>query len=851
MRAALLTVLAVALSIGAADARTQRAAPAAAPAPAQQTLTLTDRGYYEERGLNVLVFSNWYDGNFSDSKISGVELIHHGVRTATNGDVRMLPTPGQWDDIGSLVNRTVDQAHGVIETHLRYDQYDFNYTIRSEAQGDSVIVSVVLDRPLPEALVGKAGFNLEFIPSAYFHRSFIADGVAGAFPIYPSGDMQRIAPPGPPQRIGRSGDSVAAPLPIATARRFSLAPEDPERTVSIASSEPVSFYDGRNQAQNGWFVFRSLLPAGRSGAVLQWTIRATTIPGWTRAPMIAHSQLGYAPQQDKIAVIELDRNDTGAPATARLVRVNADGSSSVALEGPAAAWQGAYLRYNYRRFDFSSVREPGLYVIEYEGQRTVPFRIARDIYAEAWHPTNDVFLAVQMDHVLVSEAYRVWHGDSHRDDARQAPINHEHIDLWAQGPTTDNRFRPGEHIPGINVGGWYDAGDFDLPTTTQFSVVHTLARVREQYHVERDETAIDERLRHVEIHQPDGKPDVLQQVEHGMLWLLATQRAFGYAINGVTEPYVWQYHHLGDAVTKTDGLVYDPRLRFDQVRGNFSGVDDDRWAFTNHSTSQNYGSAAAFAAAARVLKGYNDAMANEALAAAQRIWTEEHARPPSTFQHGNTTGGNPLDAEFSAAVELLATTHDQKYADRIEAMWPQVHERFMFNARTVARAIPLMPPAYKARAEADVRALAAQLTQMTSANPFGMLITEGGWAGDSAVVQIALTQHDLHQQFPDLIGDDMVFRSLAYLYGTHPGSNVSFVSGVGSVSKEVAYGNNRADFSFIAGGVVPGELILKPDFPENREDWPFFWGQNEYVVALGASYIELVQAANEIAQRDH
>lgn len=35
---------------------------------------------------------------------------------------------------------------------------------------------------------------------------------------------------------------------------------------------------------------------------------------------------------------------------------------------------------------------------------------------------------------------------------------------------------------------------------------------------------------------------------------------------------------------------------------------------------------------------------------------------------------------------------------------------------------------------------------------------------------------------------------------------------------------NRVDFSFIAGGIVPAILILKPDFPENKEDWGFFWG---------------------------
>ena len=61
---------------------------------------------------------------------------------------------------------------------------------------------------------------------------------------------------------------------------------------------------------------------------------------------------------------------------------------------------------------------------------------------------------------------------------------------------------------------------------------------------------------------------------------------------------------------------------------------------------------------------------------------------------------------------------------------------------------------------------------------------------------------------------------------------------------------NRADYSFIAGGVVPGVLILKPDFPENKEDWPFLWGENEYVINVGASYLFLANAVNELAQKD-
>ena len=50
----------------------------------------------------------------------------------------------------------------------------------------------------------------------------------------------------------------------------------------------------------------------------------------------------------------------------------------------------------------------------------------------------------------------------------------------------------------------------------------------------------------------------------------------------------------------------------------------------------------------------------------------------------------------------------------------------------------------------------------------------------------------------------------------------------------------------IAGGVLPGLLILKPDFPENKEDWLFLWVQNECVVDICAAYIFHSGAVSEL-----
>ncbi len=800
------------------------------------TLKLNKLDYFEATGINVLAFSNWYDVNFfDDSKLSGIEIIHHEVRTATNGDVRLNPTPEQWDPIPEFVKRTVDKENNSIEALLTYPDYDFDYMIKAEAHGGGILLSVNLERPIPQELVGRAGFNLEFLPSAYFEKSYLIDGKTGVFPLYPTG----------PMAVDESG--IIEPKPIAQGKILVLAPEEPARRITIEAVDgELLLFDGRNKAQNGWFVVRSVLPEGKTGKVVEWLVTANTIAGWTRPPVIAHSQLGYHPSQNKVAVIELDKNDRPL-TTARLLKVTADGKFVEKYKGRIKKW-GKYLRYNYSTFDFTSVKEPGLYVIEYGRLRTKTFRIAEDIYEDAWHPTLDVYFPVQMDHMFVNEAYRVWHGAAHLDDALQAPVNHEHFDLYAQGPTTDTPYQPGEHILGLNVGGWFDAGDFDIRTPSHYHVVLNLVHTWEAFRPERDETTIDQQNRFVDIHHPDGVPDLLQQIEHGTLALIAQHRAVGHAINGIIVPDLSQYTHLGDGVTMTDNLVYNPNLAADESDGFTSGKFDDRWAFTSKSTPLNYGSIAAFAGVSRALRGYNNALADECLATAEKVWDEEHSHEPNLFRFGNTTGDLLKAEELSAAVELLICTRDAEYAKRVNELIPNIDERFSFRAPAAIRAIPYMDKSYSKKLELLVRNYKNQLDKFYEQNPFGVPISTRGWAGSGWIIYFGINNYLLHKAFPEIIGPEYTFRALDYIYGCHPGSDISFVSGVGTHSKKIAYGNNRADYSFIAGGIVPGVLIIKPDFPENKEDWPFIWAENEYTIGNAAAYIFLVNAANDLLE---
>ena len=288
---------------------------------------VNEKEYLEKPGANVLVFSNEYNGMFFDEKTSGIDLILHEVRIATGGAVRLKPAPEQWDAIPKLVDRKVDRANNTIEVTLRYDAYDFDSRVVVTPQGPGVSIAVFVDKPVPAKLEGRAGLNMEFLPSKFFSRTYLVDGTPAIFGRQPSGpsevkpaDTQIRQFEGYTTFDDRGRNEYVEPKPFATGKTFVLAPEDPERRVTIkAAMGELQFVDGRNVAQNGWFVVRSLLQTKATGKVAEWYLEPHTIPGWKRAPVIGYSQAGYHPSEKKVAVIELDRRDT-PQATATLVR---------------------------------------------------------------------------------------------------------------------------------------------------------------------------------------------------------------------------------------------------------------------------------------------------------------------------------------------------------------------------------------------------------------------------------------------------------------------------------------------------------------------------------------------------
>ena len=809
-----------------------------------QDLKLNDLEYFETQGVNVVVYNNLFTGGFNDEKTAGIELIHHGVRTAQGGAVRLSNTPEQWDLVPAIPTRKVDRATNTIESVLRYEDYDFDSRVVVTARGKGIEISVYLDKPVPKALEGSAGFNLEFLPSQYWAKTYLMDGRFNRFPRYVVGNT--ITKPNS-EKLKQFKGYVTSddkgtgrfidPLPLETGRTILMAPDDPERLIKITSQDAdLMLFDGRMLAQNGWFVVRSLLPAGKTGKVLTWTIEPNAIKGWIREPNVGFSQVGYLPSQQKVSVIELDKKDKPL-AKAAIYKIGNDGKATEVFSGNIVPW-GDYYKYHYVKFDFSSVNTPGIYYIQYGDYKTNNFLIENNVYDKITDATSDIWIPIHMNHMFVNEGYRVWHGEPFKEGYLQAPPNTDHFDMHIQGPTTDTKYKALELIPGLNIGGFFDAGDFDIETGANIGVVQNFVQTWEYYKPLRDQTFVDQKQRYVDLHRPDGTPDVLQFIEHGTLNLVAQAEIIGHMAQTLSNSVLDNYHHLGDAVSITDGLPYNPNLGPYEVApdGRSSGVKDDMWAFTSRNAGLDLRAATMFAATSRALKGYNDDLSARALQQSKRLLKEATEILANQPQNNRGFGGG---ADISTNLQLYISTGEQQYADKYqELLWPALERNVSFVILTALHGIPHMDATFKEKLRPYVVKYKGYIDGLEKENPYGVPIGLRNWAGSGDVVSFGTTICFANTHFPDIIDASHAFKTTNWLFGCHPYHNYSLVATVGATRpKAVFYGNNRADFSFIPGNVAPGILFRQPDHFENYDDWPFLWGQNEGTIGGNTGYL--------------
>ncbi len=811
---------------------------AAAGANADPRLQLNALGYFEAPGLNVTVFADIYP----DGHQTGVTVIQHGVRVAANGDLRLEPSPGQWSPMPAGGAQTVDATTQTLTQTLSYpdptknrkgfnpiDYPDLNFTYRIRVtpvgDADAFKISVDLDKPLPRDWEGRVGFNLELFPGDLFGKTWLmdtADGreTAGLFPRQADGPMS-----------DDHGQIIAAPM--AEGRTLTVAPDSNLQRMTIESrTGTLQLIDGRGNLNNAWYIVREATrPKATAGAVT-WIVTPNVDPDWRHSPVVQVSQVGYLPEETKTILIETDKRDTQVDSLV-LYRLTSRGRAEVGRFTPKP-W-GEFLRYRYLSTDLSAVTAQGMYVLGYRGEISHPFKIAADVYDRyVWQPTLEYFLPVQMSHMKVVENYRTWHGLDHQDDARMAPINYNHFDGYVQGPSTLTTFKPGEHVPGLNSGGWHDAGDYDLRIESQMGTVWLLSKMIEEFGLDYDATTIDEEKKLTQIHKPDGKNDAVQQIEHGLLSVLGGYEAMGRTYRGIIAPTLQQYTLLGDISTVSDGLVYDPKLKPGERTSTTSGLPDDRWVFTEDNPDRELDTAAQLAAASRVLRAENPRMSAEALVAAQDLYGHAVDRAVS------------LKSKVFALSELAQTTRDPRLLEKLLALKLQIVAHIDETGANLANVMPLIRDAAFIRDVAvAVQAYQRKLIEEAAKTPYGVPYKPYIWGAGWDIQEFGVRQYFFRKGWPQFTSKALQMEALNFVLGVHPGENTeAFASGVGAGSATVAYGANRADWSYIPGGVISGTALIRPDLPELKV-WPYFWQQSEYVMGGGATnYMFLALAAS-------
>jgi hypothetical protein len=304
----------------------------------------------------------------------------------------------------------------------------------------------------------------------------------------------------------------------------------------------------------------------------------------------------------------------------------------------------------------------------------------------------------------------------------------------------------------------------------------------------------------------------------------------------VIVPTLHQYVLLGDAANSTDNLFHDATLAAGTRTATTSSLLDDRMVFTEENPGHEYKGIAALAIVGRVLRSYNPSLAQESTAAAEALWHQ-----PRNQRQG-------FDDRIVAATELLLTTGKAEYRDTLLALRAPIVARIGSVGWSIGRALPaIADAAFTAAVKTAVAKHFATVVERQTKTPYGVPYEPVIWGAAWGIQSFGVQQYYLHRAFPDVVGADYMLNALNFILGVHPGRNTkSFASGVGAASMTTAYGFNRADWSYIPGGVVSGTNLIRPDLPEMK-DYPFLWQQAEYVMGGGATnYMFLALAADQV-----
>jgi hypothetical protein len=356
------------------------------------------------------------------------------------------------------------------------------------------------------------------------------------------------------------------------------------------------------------------------------------------SPRILVDQIGYRPQDQKIAVIKEGGNSSQKSTNFNTsFNVLNTSTGKIVYSGNATLWNQGKIHSQSGDiawwFDFSSVSKPGRYIVSSQsGEKSFPFEIAEDVY-------RNVLIAATRMYFYQRSGFtkRLPYADARwQDDAAF---------LGAQ-QDTEARFIDDKENPTLARdmrGGWFDAGDTNKYVTFAADPVHQLLHAYSQNPVAwTDNFNIPE--------SGNGIPDLIDELRFELDWLQRMQDSDGgtFIKLGTTD------HNYAERPS------LDKRPRF----------------YGRKCSSATIAVASMFSHAALVLDrfpqlaNYADGLGQKALRAWQ--WFESHPIETNCdnqkIQSGDAdrTAQEQIGEAVAAAVYLFALTENPKYTNYIK-----------------------------------------------------------------------------------------------------------------------------------------------------------------------------------------
>jgi endoglucanase len=570
--------------------------------------------------------------------------------------------------------------------------------------------------------------------------------------------------------------------------------------------------------------------------------------------LIHVNQLGFAPADEKWVIVE-DSKNTGIETVARLQRKFKKGWGTVRqleVEAEESRWGSRFLRFN-----FSSYTREGTYRIAFDGTISITFKIGKDVYKDLQADTLEQYLPIQMSHISVSFG-KLGHDRCFMDDGI-------HIGPGVQGPDNFESFKqmepdskPGTHMF-LNVGGWHDAGDYDINVANNSFAVLMLSWSYERFGDKRDVYGIRWQSRQLNTKKGNKIPDVVEQIAWGAEWLLSMQAENGRVYDAVVARTSALAFADKAPEKLTDNKFYEGSIQPGSV-SNTSAVRDDRDVYTNTTTPNLLKFIAATAAASRAVKGDDYELSNRLIKASEKAWSYFRSNsqiwtgPNDQYRYGKE------QMMLSAAAELYRTTgkieylnyirSNQGWIDEMSVEWPgYINSYGNWFALPFLAKIDSGDNNLRDRVRRAVQRWVDYNSKVEAGNIFGVNIDNLSrwWGCNADFLGFAATYSILCEEFPTTVPARRGKRYLHWVLGLHPGPNYSFVTGVGANSPKFPHSQLLIDLygktpGGIAGGVVPGLQLTADNKRLNYSDDREIYEQNEYTLDSAASFLYAAQA---------